>query len=78
MVEGINSSMIYLIHYKNFCKCHNVPPPSTTIKKGEEKKKIKVFSLFCYLIFKFLLKWMKNTYLKKDLYYQKKCINNIV
>jgi hypothetical protein len=26
-------SMIYLIHYKNFCKCHNVPPPSTTIKE---------------------------------------------
>jgi hypothetical protein len=28
----INSSMIYLIYYKNLCKCHNVPPPSTTIK----------------------------------------------
>jgi hypothetical protein len=25
------SSMIYLIHCKNFCKCNNVPPPSTTI-----------------------------------------------
>jgi hypothetical protein len=24
--------MIYLIYCKNFCKCHNVPPPSTTIK----------------------------------------------
>jgi hypothetical protein len=21
-----------LIYYKNFCKCHDVPPPSTTIK----------------------------------------------
>jgi hypothetical protein len=30
--EGVNSSMIYLIQCKNFCKCHNVPPPSTTIK----------------------------------------------
>jgi hypothetical protein len=29
--------MIYLIHGKNLCKCHNVPPPSTTIK--EKKKK---------------------------------------
>jgi hypothetical protein len=29
-VEGVNSSMIYLI-CKNFCKCHNVPLPSTTI-----------------------------------------------
>jgi hypothetical protein len=26
MMEGVNSSMIYLIHYKNFCKCRNVPP----------------------------------------------------
>jgi hypothetical protein len=33
---GVNSSMIYC---KNFCKCHNVPPLSTTIKKGKKKKK---------------------------------------
>jgi hypothetical protein len=26
MAEGVNSSMIYFIYYKNFCKCHNVPP----------------------------------------------------
>jgi hypothetical protein len=26
MVEGVNSSMICFIYYKNFCKCHNVPP----------------------------------------------------
>jgi hypothetical protein len=32
-VEGVNSSMIYLIHCKDLCKCHNVPPPITTIKK---------------------------------------------
>jgi hypothetical protein len=25
--------MIYLIHYKNFSKGHNVPSPSTTIEK---------------------------------------------
>jgi hypothetical protein len=24
MVEGVNSSMIYLMYYKNLCKCHNV------------------------------------------------------
>jgi hypothetical protein len=30
--EGVNSSMIYLLHCKNLCKCYNVPPPSTTIK----------------------------------------------
>jgi hypothetical protein len=44
MVEGVNSNMIYLIYCKNFCKCHNVPPSSTTIKKKEkimeEKPKI--------------------------------------
>jgi hypothetical protein len=33
----VNSSMIYLIHCKNLCKCHNVPPPSATIK-GEKKR----------------------------------------
>jgi hypothetical protein len=32
-VEGENSSMMYLIHCKNLCKCYNVPTPSTTIKK---------------------------------------------
>jgi hypothetical protein len=30
MVEGMNSGMIYC---KNFCKCHNVPPPSTAVEK---------------------------------------------
>jgi hypothetical protein len=30
---GVNSSMIYLMHCKNLCKCHNVPPLSTTIKR---------------------------------------------
>jgi hypothetical protein len=28
-VEGVNSSMIYLIHCTNFHKYHNVPPTST-------------------------------------------------
>jgi hypothetical protein len=23
MVEGVNSSMLYLIYCKNICKCHN-------------------------------------------------------
>jgi hypothetical protein len=26
---GVNSNMIYSIYCENFCKCHNVPPPST-------------------------------------------------
>jgi hypothetical protein len=33
MVEGVNSRMTHLIYYKNFCKCHSVPPPSKTIEK---------------------------------------------
>jgi hypothetical protein len=32
----MNLSMIYLVCYKNFCKCHNIPP-STTIKKKDLK-----------------------------------------
>jgi hypothetical protein len=39
MVKGVNSSVICLIYCKNFCKCHNVLPPSTTIKKFKEKAK---------------------------------------
>jgi hypothetical protein len=35
---GVNSIMIYLIHCKNSCKCHNVPLPST-IKKNEKINK---------------------------------------
>jgi hypothetical protein len=31
--EGGEFSMKYLVYCKNFCKCHNVPPLSTTIKK---------------------------------------------
>jgi hypothetical protein len=33
--EKIYSSMIYLLHCKNPCKCHNVLSPSTTIIKQE-------------------------------------------
>jgi hypothetical protein len=35
---GANSNMIYLIYCKNFCKCHNLPPPSITIKKVKPKE----------------------------------------
>jgi hypothetical protein len=35
-----DSSMIYLIHCKNFCKHHNVPPPSTRKKSALKKLKI--------------------------------------
>jgi hypothetical protein len=39
MVEGVNSSMIYLIQCKNFYKCHNVPPPDTIKKERKERRK---------------------------------------
>jgi hypothetical protein len=35
--EGVNSSMRYLIHCRDFCKYHNVPSPSITIKKTRMK-----------------------------------------
>jgi translation initiation factor 2 beta subunit (eIF-2beta)/eIF-5 len=38
MVERVNSSMIYLIYIKNFCKCHNIPPPNTTIKNKQKRR----------------------------------------
>jgi hypothetical protein len=34
VVEGVNSSVIYLIHCKKLCKCHTVPPPSTIKEKN--------------------------------------------
>jgi hypothetical protein len=36
---GVTSSLIYLIYCKNFCKCHNEPPPSTTKRKYKNKMK---------------------------------------
>jgi hypothetical protein len=54
--SGVNSSMSYLIHGKNLCKCHNVPPPSATIK---EKKKTKyVMIMFFSSNIYFLYFWM--------------------
>jgi hypothetical protein len=37
MGEGRDSSMTYLIHCKNLCKCYNVSTPSKTIKKRTKK-----------------------------------------
>jgi hypothetical protein len=34
----MNSSTIYLIYCKNFCKCHNVPLLSTAIKEKQKQK----------------------------------------
>jgi hypothetical protein len=38
MRKGMNSTTKYLRYCKNFCDCHNVFPPSTTIKKDNKKK----------------------------------------
>jgi hypothetical protein len=38
----MNSSMIHSIRCKNLCKCHNVPPPSTTIKEEMIETKFSV------------------------------------
>jgi hypothetical protein len=43
MMEGVNSSMIYLIHYKNFCKCHNVPYSTQQLKREREKEVDQVY-----------------------------------
>jgi septal ring factor EnvC (AmiA/AmiB activator) len=42
-VEGANSSMIYLVHCKNLCKCYNVPPPSI-IKKRNHTETLEIKS----------------------------------
>jgi hypothetical protein len=41
MFEEVNSCIINLIHCKNLCKCHSVPPPITTIfqKKVNKQRK---------------------------------------
>jgi hypothetical protein len=35
----MNSSMMYLIHCKTFCKCHNIPHLTKIKKKTEMKDK---------------------------------------
>jgi hypothetical protein len=37
VVEGVYSSLIYLIHNNNFCKCHNASPSSTKIRGKKER-----------------------------------------
>jgi hypothetical protein len=43
MVEGVKSTVIYLIYFKNFCEYHNVPLPSTTTKFKKENYNIYVY-----------------------------------
>jgi hypothetical protein len=39
--------MIYLIHFKNLCKGHNIPSPSTTIKRGKNNYGDGYMIVFC-------------------------------
>jgi hypothetical protein len=39
MMEGLNSTMIYLIYFTNFCKCHNVSTHNNK-KRGKKKRKM--------------------------------------
>jgi hypothetical protein len=45
----MNSTIIYLIYCKNFYKYHNIPPPSTTIKK-EMKQNDQVDTLVLWFV----------------------------
>jgi hypothetical protein len=36
--EQKNSSMMYLIHYQNFCKYHSLSPPAQQLKKKKKQK----------------------------------------
>jgi hypothetical protein len=47
MVEEVNSCMIYLIHCKNLYKCHNVPPPGTTIKGKNSRNLRDIKKIIC-------------------------------
>jgi hypothetical protein len=55
MVERMNSTMIYLIYCKNFCKWCNVPPPSTIkIHKLIKKKPEKTPKFQTYIVHSFV------------------------
>jgi hypothetical protein len=51
MVDGVNSSIMYLIYFKNFCKCHNVSP-----HPAQQKKEIDSATLMFWGLIKFLEK----------------------
>jgi hypothetical protein len=49
MVEEVNLCMMYLIHFNNPCKYHNVLPPITIIK--EKTKQNKIIKLLHSIVF---------------------------
>jgi hypothetical protein len=42
---GVKSSIIYLMHCKNPCKCHNISPTSTNNKGEKKQEKTLTFQL---------------------------------
>jgi hypothetical protein len=46
--RGANSSMLYLMHCKNLCKWHNVPPPSTTLRGKKTCSQTKLAHKYSY------------------------------
>jgi hypothetical protein len=59
MLDGVNSSLIYLIHSKNICKCYNVCLPD---KIKTFKNILKVYSIpkiMLYELAEMKLKWKK-------------------
>jgi hypothetical protein len=64
---GVNSTMIYLIYCKNFCKCHNVFPPTKTIKKENRVREAVRSSIFENLTGNYFEPVLKGNYLKPSL-----------
>jgi hypothetical protein len=48
MMEGVNLSIVYLINFKNFYKCHNVLPAQQLKTKRIENRGEKRLSLLAY------------------------------
>jgi hypothetical protein len=63
-----------LIHCKNFCKCHNVPLLSTTIKRKTSKNQTKTKRTGVWLKYKALSSIHSTTKKKK----RRKSIANII
>jgi hypothetical protein len=41
MMEEVDSSVMYLIYCKNFCKCHNIPSAQKRKREKKERRKKK-------------------------------------
>jgi hypothetical protein len=49
-MKGVNSNMMYLMYWKNICKCHNVFPANTRILKKFKRTNEK-FSVYLCVFF---------------------------